>query len=377
MPTYAVYLKPRTSFISSIGSDTLFGALCWAMRMVRGVGELEAMLKLFAEASAPGTQPPFAISSAFPFLHYEATKVRLYPKPLIQELRSKQVEPLIDREKKQRSALRPFQCANVAIIERAKRVKGVTYVSENLFEQIVHCETDTRRLCEQLVDRGSADDDVVRWGNALITHGERKKAEAEELDAFEAEGDMQRNEIERVTLATVEGRLFFTHEKFLHRKWAGLWFALFTNDLDAFKPMLRYISDTGIGGERSVGKGAFDIPLDEIHELTLPIADEPNCFITLSRYIPADGECDFTTEPLSYTFSTIRPKHEAKLAGVGHHTYKRLLRVFEPGSFFPFLRQKEAYGQVIIVGSTADAGGFEAYHSGLALPAFAKMGGTK
>jgi CRISPR-associated protein Csm4 len=347
------------------------------MRIVNGVDKVETTLKLFAGVNTSFTKTPFALSSAFPFLHYGGAKVRLYPKPRIQELRSKQVEPLAEWEKKQRSALGPFQRATVAVIEKAKQVKGATYVSENLFEQIVRGETDTHRLCEQLVERGSADDDVVRWGKALITHAERKRVKAEELNDFESEGDTQRNQIERVALATVEGRLFFTHETFLHREWAGLWFALYTNDLNAFKPVLRYLADTGIGGDRSVGKGAFDIRLDEIHELDIPHADEPNCFITLSRYLPADGECDFTKDPSSYTLSTIRPKHEAKLAGVGHHTYKRLLRVFEPGSFFPLVKRKEVYGQIINVGSNADLEGFEAYHSGLALPVFAKMEGTK
>jgi CRISPR-associated protein Csm4 len=376
MLTYAVYLKPKTSFASPIGSDTLFGALFWAVRALSGIGELEAMLKRFAGMTAADASPPFAVSNAFPFLYYEGAKVRLYPRPLIPELTSKEVESLEEREKHQRSALRPFQRATVAIVQKAKRVKDTIYVSEELLTQIARGEMDTRRLCERLVERGSADDDVVRWGKALITHGERKRVKAEELDAFEAQGDMQRNEIERVALATIEGRLFFTHETFLHREWAGLWFALRTNDLDALKPLLRYLADTGIGGDRSVGKGAFDIPLDEIHELELPCADEPNCFVILSRYIPADGECDFNQEPLAYAVTTIRPKHEARFAGTGHRPYKRLLRVFEPGSFFPFRQRKYVYGQVVNVGSTADVGGFEAYHSGLAVPVFAKLGGT-
>lgn len=376
MPTYAVYLKPKTSFASPIGSDTLFGAMCWAVRALGGEGELERMLKQFVEANTVDGFPPFAVSSTFPFLHHDSTKVRLYPKPLIPELRSNQVDSLAQREKRRYSGLRSFQRATVAVIERAKRIKGATYVSEELFEQIVRGEIDTQHLCEQLVERGSADGDIIRWGKALITHGERKSIMAGELDTFEAEGDVQRNEIERIALATVEGRLFFTHETFLHRERAGLWFALRTNNLDVLKPLLRYLADTGIGGDRSVGKGAFDIPLDEIHELNVPCADEPNCFVTLSRYVPANGECDFNREPLAYAVTTIRPKHEAKIVGIGHRPYKRLLRVFEPGSFFPFRQRKEVYGRIIDVGPTAEVGGFQAYHNGLAVPVFARMGGV-
>lgn len=375
MQTYAVYLKPKTSFVSRLGSDTLFGALCWAMRALNGGGELETMLKRFTTETASGTLPPFAVSSAFPFLHFGGLKVRLYPKPLISELASKQVKMLAERERQRYPTMRQFQRATATVIEKAKRVKGCLYVSEELFTQIVRKETDTKRLCEGLVERGAADTDMVRWGSALMTHNERKRLRAEQLDAFEAKGDIQRNEIDRVALATVEGRLFFTHETFLHSERAGLWFSLSTEDLNFIKPLLRYLADTGIGGDRSVGKGHFDIPIDEIHEHTLPCADNPDCFVVLSRYIPAEGECDFKEEPLSYTMTTIRPKHEAKLAKAGHHTYKYLLRVFEPGSLFPLRKRKEVYGRMVSVGPSADAEGFETYHCGLGLPVLAKIGG--
>lgn len=376
MPTYAVYLRPKTSFVSCIGSDTLFGALCWAVRALSRVEGLEGMLKQFRTASAADALFPFVVSSAFPFLHDNSARVRLYPKPPIPELTSEQVRALAEHEKQRGSGLRPFRRATVAVVEKAKRVKSAAYVSEELFTGIVRGETDTYHLCEGLVERGAADSDIIDWGKSLITHGELKSVQAERLDAFAVEGDVQRNEIERVALATVEGRLFFTHETFLHRERAGLWFFLRIDDLGAIKPLLRYLADTGIGGDRSAGKGHFDIPLNEIHQHSLPIADVPDCFINLSRYIPGDGECDFSRQPLAYALATIRPKHEAKLAGVGHHTYKRLLRVFEPGSFFPYRKEKQVYGQIVHVGPSADAGGFEAYHSGLAIPVFAKMRGA-
>jgi CRISPR-associated protein Csm4 len=373
MPTYAVYLKPKSSFVRSIGSDTLFGALCWALRALNGVDELGEMLKRFKTATASEAKPPFAISSAFPFLHHDSAKVRFYARPLIAELDSDQVKEIAERERQQQTTLRPFHRATVAAIEKAKQVNSASYVSEELFTRIVRGETDTFSLCKRLVERGSAETDIVRWGSALVTYSELKRTQTDELDAFEAQSDVQHNEIERVGLATVEGRLFFTHETFLYPERAGLWFVVRTDELDSIKPLLRYIADTGIGGERSAGKGHFDIPLDEIHELNLPCADKPNCFITLSRHISSDGECDFNKEPLAYTLTTIRPKHEAKLAGLGHHTYKRLMRVFEPGSILPYCKRKDVYGQFVNVGLSADTGGFEAYHSGLAVPVFAKI----
>lgn len=375
MPTYAVYLKPRASFKSSIGSDTLFGALCWAMRALNGEDELQEMLNKFKNSINSKAPPPFAISSAFPFIHHDGEKARLYPRPIIPELNSDQIHSLAERLKKQHSYLDLKQRSTSAAAEKAKQIKGAAYVSEELFAQIVQGETEAFHLCQHLVKQGSVDTDIVSWDGALITHGERKKVKAEELDSFAKDGDVQHNEIDRLTQATVEGRLFFTDEKFLDRKRAGLWFILRTEDLNFIKPLLRYLADTGIGGERTAGKGHFHISLDEINPIKLPGVDNPNCFVTLSRYIPAEGECDFDREPLSYRLTTIRPKHEAQFSGPGHRTYKQLMRLFEPGSFFPFLIKKEVYGQIVNAGAISDKGGFDAYHNGLAVPVFAKIGG--
>ncbi|RMG73182.1 MAG: CRISPR-associated protein Csm7, partial [Bacteroidetes bacterium] len=34
--TYVVYMKPRSGFRGSLRSDTLWGTLCWAMRLLYG-----------------------------------------------------------------------------------------------------------------------------------------------------------------------------------------------------------------------------------------------------------------------------------------------------------------------------------------------------
>jgi CRISPR-associated protein Csm4 len=375
VPTYAVYLYPRSSYASAIGSDTLFGALCWAVRELWGVEALTDLLQRFPASGSQNAEalPPFSLSSAFPFLYHDGEKVRFYPKLLLPEPTGEQIRALAEQLQR-RNPLRPHRRAVVAAIEKVKRIKGTAYVSEDLFAQIVRGELDVFNVCEHLVERGSTDQDVVLWGPALITHGERRRLQAQDLKAFLAEGDVQRNEIERVALATVEGRLFFTHETYLHRRRAGLWFVLCTEDLDFLKPLLRYLADTGLGGERSVGKGHFDINLQEVHEIELSGAADPNGFVTLSRYIPLAGECDFEREPLSYVLTTLRPKHEAKMAGRGHRVYKRLLRVFEPGSVLPLTERKAVYGQVVRVGRSAE-GAFEAYHNGMAVPVFAQIAG--
>ncbi len=54
-------------------SDTLFGAICWAWRLLYGEEDLLELLDLYCQA-----RPPFLISSTFPFIG----KTMILPKPL-------------------------------------------------------------------------------------------------------------------------------------------------------------------------------------------------------------------------------------------------------------------------------------------------------
>jgi CRISPR-associated protein Csm4 len=58
---------------TTVHSDTLFGAICWAWRLLYGEDELIEMLDLFQH-----DRPPFLISSTFPFMG----EIKTLPKPL-------------------------------------------------------------------------------------------------------------------------------------------------------------------------------------------------------------------------------------------------------------------------------------------------------
>ena len=373
MQTYAVYLKPRGALAGEIHSDTLFGAICWAIRMLYGASYLEEMLTDF------GKHPKFVLSSAFPYGYRDGVKVRFYPKPLLPDLTSEQVKQLA-REKVSRPRREDPLAEKREIVEvvgKAKRIKAAVYISEHIFEEIVKGQTDTQALLRRFMDgRGTVRKDIEWVGNALITTGERKEIDPDgEYDAFWQMTDVQRNETDRVAGATAEGRLFFSQGTVFRRGTAGLWFLVRTEDLDLVKSALRYLGDTGIGGDRTVGKGHFEIEV-EGEELKVPEAGDGNASVVLSRYIPSEEECDFTKGTFcSYTLTALCPKHEARLPGIGHHTYKTLLRMFEPGSILPITGKKEVYGQIVPVGTSAEAGGWQVWHSGMAVLALMKIGG--
>src|SRR5262245_45457767 len=85
-----VYLKPRAPFAQSAPrSDTLFGAIAWAIRLLYGEGELIRLLEQFDRAVASQSSPPFLISSLFPFVESgngderQARRTLFLPRPLL------------------------------------------------------------------------------------------------------------------------------------------------------------------------------------------------------------------------------------------------------------------------------------------------------
>jgi CRISPR type III-A-associated RAMP protein Csm4 len=265
-----------------------------------------------------------------------------------------------------------FKWAKMKVIEGTKVWKEARYVSENLFLEIVLGQASTETLHRRLVGVGLKEEDVEQIGQVLMTTGERKLIEPDRmLSSFSLDADIQRNQIDRVAGATVEGLLFFDNQTFLHQEIAGLWFLMRTQDLDFLRPAFRYLADTGIGGRRSVGKGHFDIEIDE-REQELPDAGNgANSFVVLSRYLPKMGECDFgERSPLSYTLLNLRSKHESRLITPEQPIYKEMVRVLAEGSILPLKERRGFYGRIEEV---ARLKGRRVWQNGLALPVFAHI----
>lgn len=375
METYAVYLWPRGSLASEVESDTLFGAVCWAIRVL-GLTDVGALLEGFND------RPRFAFSSAFPVYRRgdgeNATAVRFYPRPLLPGLTPGQIDTLAEEEQRRRSP-GGLKAAKVKVVEKAKQLEKKVYLSEALFAEVIRGQADTESLFRRFVAQGSRPQDIESVGNALITYNERRSLQkGGALKAIIGSEAVQHNQIDRVAGATVEGLLFFEQETFF-RPGAGLWCVLRANPDDVeqlIRPALRYLADTGLGANRTTGKGHFCIEIDD-QPLELPHADDPNAFITLSRYLPRNGEWSPDGEPLRYVLLNLWPKREQKFPqpAPGRRTppvRKRRMRVFAPGSIFPLAERRSLYGRLAEV-VPAREGGHTVWQSGLAIPVFARL----
>lgn len=367
MQTYTVYLRPKSSFVTWPSSDTIFGALCWAIWHLYGKDILEDSLKKWK------LKPEFILSSAFPCVIRERNYVRFFPKPLLSDLTSDDVNNFALKQSKNKDPKSlEFKIEVVKVVEKAKELKKACYVSEEIFGKIVRGEANTKKLYEVLKQRGTVPDDIEKIGNVLITAEEREKIDPHrELNAIFYEADVMRNQIDRVAGTTVEGLLFLNKEISLHRTYGGLWFLVKTDDFEFLKPLFRYLEDTGIGGERTSGKGHFEITWDE-KPYQLPESKNPDSFIILSRWFPAENERSFNNGFASWNLLNLRPKRETMYPVGGDRILKDLLRVFSEGSIFPLKEKKEYYGKLVPAG---DMGTYSVYHNGIAMPVFARIGG--
>lgn len=247
----------RQKVYAYIPSDTLFGALMviWAQQ-----GKAGEMLRLFAD------HPPFTLSSAFPCLMAKddpwRVVVRLLPLPLV-KLPDDNVMPPKDK-------------------------KRIRWVSEGVFE----------RLCaaQPLNDETTAENFAQSKAVWLLKQEREKIKQAwgREVDMVKwwATYVVPHVTVDRVTNAS---SLFHTGRVML-ADGVGLWFALRSEGIPmpSFESALDALADSGLGGLRSTGHGAFVWKWDP-HPGLSPQAGEgaggsSGYAVTLARYAPKDAD---------------------------------------------------------------------------------------
>lgn len=259
-----------------IPSDTLFGAL--VSQWQRNGGDVDAFMQPFVSQPA---QPPFLLTSAFPF----AGDVHFFPAPV---------------------NLGDFLSSSA--VQNGKELKRIRYLSESLLKKL----SDGNSLVNDL--NTIAENGEPPQGVAL-QEGVLRLSKAE-MDTLPNWGIYPQRRIQalhhhklwdatrtpRVTIDRVNnastifhaGRTTFAEE-------SGLWFGVQwlepeatigtsgTRYRDVFNSLLTQLGESGIGGERSTGYGAF-IAKPMSDELSLKdVAPGQHCLL-LSRYHPQASE---------------------------------------------------------------------------------------
>ena len=221
----------------SIPADTLFSAISQTWRTFYGEAVLTDFLAQY------DTGEPFLLTSAFPF----AGNIRFFPKPL--------------------SDLKVNGGDDV------KKLKRVRFLSERRFRQIVDGTLNALDDADLLKDK-----DLINDGQLWIHDDDKCPPTVWKTDKRP-----------RVTLDRQSSASEIWHLKAVKfEENCGLWFdARFEAEetQTQIETLLRILGDTGIGGERSAGYGAFDF-----HSKPAESESEQgtNQFVTLSPICPRD-----------------------------------------------------------------------------------------
>lgn len=284
----------RQRVLTHIPADTLFAAL--ATTWAQNGEDVSALLSRFDNAVAP----PLLLTSAFPCLYDENHQavLRFFPRPLVR-----------------------LNAAKEKIEDAGKGLKRATWVSERLFGQLCQGENIEAALDKRCFGPGGL------WVTLEDLTQKRRGAEntipvlpldaEERLEPLWKQWDAPHVTLDRVTGAS---QLYHIGRVTLAAQ-VGYWFALRGEAamVNAVTEALVVLADSGLGGLRSTGHGAFDWATAEA---TLPGAGNSGYAVTLARYAPRDAE---------EAAQTLQQPHTAyTLVNVGgwcvddeHHAWRR------------------------------------------------------
>ena len=324
-----VYLKPHSTYRTALRSDTLFGCVCWAIREVFSEARLEELLKQFSSG-----QPPFQISSAFPFRDNKSDgRTHFYPRPMLMPTEFEMPKD-VDEAKR-----------HVDEAERQKKFRKVKWVSEETLGK--------------------------------FASGAWNEADYYASGTWDAEGpgemavEVQHNTIDRLSGGTTpSGNLYSLTEYTISN--GGLFFLL-DGESDVVEGAFGFLEHFGIGGDSSLGKGRFEI---EVTDADLPAAPEgADRFMTVSLYAPRESEMDTVRSDGAWYNLTVR---KGKVGGPFLRVddfWKKSLTMFAEGSTFPLTEQKP-FGHNPIVKGIADGLPFDVQHYGYAFQIHIKTKAT-
>ena len=314
---WKIKLKPKSSFLTPIQSDTLFGSMIWALKMIEGEEFIETLVE-----ETKNYNPPFIFSNPIINGNY----------PIFGEL-SKEFLDEIDNVK-----LKEFDRKK---IEFYKAIKKKKYISRDVFEELLNGKKleqiyldvlEGKRDFSNLEKRKNPRNSKISEDfleEILNGKTDENKTINESRKSFIIEGRM-RNQINRLgTIKEEENdtRLFEQNEiKFFEETEIEIFVKIRDDfDIKKFEYGLKYISFNGYGKSASTGKGQFEI-IEIEPEKIFRERKAKNSFVVLSNYIP---NIEDDVEVINSNLLTKKPK-----AYMTENPFKNYFICYTEGSYF-------------------------------------------
>lgn len=334
MKEYIIHLEPQSSFETTLHSDTLFGAICWGIRMLFGENKLLETLEAFS------TDPPFFLSSAFPF-----RKNRYFlPMPVMEPIAHAVLEQFLDKEKTERS-YHSTKTGKIEIIDKYKLFNKISHIEAPYFKKFLKAQNQAELFQDYM-------DNMLKEPDFSLMH------------------TVQKNSLDRLTLSTGgSGNTFYASETSYREKY-GLFFLLRCRDIeDTIMPVLRFLEDSGLGANARTGKNWFKIARIDEQSLFGNDDGDEDSFVTLSRYIKNET---LDIGKSYYKTVSVRSKVESRLEFAGEDIWKSRVTYVCAGSVITPLNKSNCYGRLAPVKTIH---GKTIYQYGFAFPVWIKSGG--
>jgi CRISPR-associated protein Csm4 len=257
----AIKIKPGTNFKIVPRSDTLWGMIMCAYKKLYGEEEFQVLLMKFADNVV---EVPFVMSSCFYYEESNSEEHFFLPKP--------------------KAGAISFEIQDVETMSYLKEFKKAKFLEKNDFEQLINSTNHETVLFQRFVESKNEEVNVERRNSGLqrgiSSLGKRMRY---------SETFNMHNSIDRMSGSTLmindSGQLYWEEETAFAKN-SGIYF-LVEGDVDPILPCLRYLSHIGLGGNSSIGKGAFDF---EVVDFEIRQPEKANSQVTLSLYSPIQSE---------------------------------------------------------------------------------------
>lgn len=337
-----VHLRPRAPFTKGAPrSDTMFGAIAWAIRWLYGETALVDLLEQTEAAVEAGAQPPLVISSLFPSLSDRKGKILLLPKPLLPPAFGESLHNLQD-------------------YRRAKEFRRAKYVSRRVFEEIA-----SGRLNESALQSDIGRGDESRYclaSDAIVTREEAGRLRP--LQKLVVEGETARNTINRLSVSTSDGGTLFYEPiasgRALHSIGVESGFYLIVRTggeraeevHETVKSALRFLGDKGFGGDTTIGRGHCEVSFDDADD----IDGDPQGtrLVTLSLMHPGPGDLAHLAAQQTSVYAKLEKRKgfiESSYSNEVRRIWKPTLFMLVEGSTFPRNAERQVYGKLFADGS--------------------------
>jgi CRISPR-associated protein Csm4 len=291
---YTIEVSLKSPIVTQFQSDTIFGHICWAIRFI--YGEASDKINVFLNSYDNSEYPPLLVTNGFPKGYLS--------KPIIQPIKQEELESIVDTEDRIENSF------------KIKNIKKIEYITKDHFNYLQKERITPIKLFRIMFDKyDSIVSDLSKEQSSIVQH----------------------NTINRIEGIVKTGGLYSQEEFFydfedINSGIFEIYLKTHFFSKEELKRIFEYIKIEGFGKDKSTGRGYFDFEIKD--GIDLPESENPNAFMTLSSYIPAEMDPVKGYYQTFLKFGKLGGLYAKGTPEVGGNPFKKPLIMFSAGSTF-------------------------------------------